>query len=160
MTGREEVHRLTQRLDATFARARGAAVGGEPELQSDLAKYLCVLVSGYVERCSAELVSEHSRRTGPRTFERFVDRHARRPQNLNAEKLKQFVGAFDPIWAESLGAYLVDERKAALDSVVALRHAIAHGQPAEVTLVRIQDYWNQVKKVIDKVANLCLPEPK
>ena len=45
MMGRVEVSEMKQRLDATFDRARGVAP--DSELQADLAKYLCVLVSGY-----------------------------------------------------------------------------------------------------------------
>jgi hypothetical protein len=60
MNGRAEVWRLKQRLDATFERA--GRVGSDLELQSDFARYLCVLVSGYMEKAVVELVLEHSRR--------------------------------------------------------------------------------------------------
>ena len=79
MTGRAEVTRLKQRLDATFQRV--ADIGSDLELQSDFAKYLCVLVSGYLESVVAELVLEHARRSGSPSLQRFVERNTRRFTN-------------------------------------------------------------------------------
>lgn len=59
MTGRAEVGRLRQVLEDTFKRAE--KVGGDTELQSDFARYLCVLVSGFLEKAVAELILEHAR---------------------------------------------------------------------------------------------------
>jgi hypothetical protein len=60
MNGRAEVERLRQHLDATFKRI--GSVDSDLELLSDFARYLCVLVSGYIERAVAELLLEHARR--------------------------------------------------------------------------------------------------
>jgi len=54
MTGRAAVLSDQQRLDAIFARAR--TLQHDPELLSDFARYLCILVSGYLEKSLAELV--------------------------------------------------------------------------------------------------------
>ena len=58
MTGRAEVRRLTQQLDAAFDRAKDLT-DKDLEVQADMAKYLCILVSGYVERCTAEFCLEN-----------------------------------------------------------------------------------------------------
>ena len=50
MTGRAEVSEIKRRLDATFDRAEDVA--SDSELQADLARYLCMLVSGYAEPSS------------------------------------------------------------------------------------------------------------
>jgi len=58
-SGIQEVWKLKQRLDATFERIDeidSVAI----EVQSDFAKYLCVLVSGFLERSIVELVQEHA----------------------------------------------------------------------------------------------------
>jgi len=155
MTGRAEVARLEQRLDITFRRCGG--VGADLELQSDLARYLCVLVSGYLEKAVAELVLEHARRTGAPTLQRFVDQRTKHFTNANSTKLEDLLGSFDPDWRKELEAFVVDDLKDAVDSVVDLRNKIAHGESVGVTFQRIADYYLRVQKVVNHIANLCAP---
>lgn len=155
MNGRAEVARLKQRLDATFQRIEG--VDSDLELRSDFARYLCVLVSGYLERAVAELVLEHARRSGGPSLQRFVETKTRRFANANSERLQNLLGSFDADWRQTLGFFLVDELKDAVDSVVALRNTIAHGGSVGVTYQRISDYYMRVQKVVDQVADLCAP---
>jgi hypothetical protein len=68
MTGQAEVKRLKQHLDATFQRIKGLPAGVDMEIQSDFARYLCVLVSGYLEKSVAELVLQHARNNGSVTL--------------------------------------------------------------------------------------------
>ena len=155
MTGKAEVDRLKQVLDATFQRA--TKVGTDPELQSDLAQYLCVLVSGFFEKAISELLLEHARRHGGPSVQRFIESRTRRLTNINSQRLEDLLGTFDSDWRRNLGLYLVDEKRAAVDSILNLRNSIAHGQSAGVTYVCVKGYYQQVKLVIDRVADLCAP---
>ncbi len=155
MTGRAEVTRLKQRLDATFQRVKGAA--SDLELQADFARYLCVLVSGYLEKAVAELVLEHARRTGGPTLQRFVELRTSRFANANSQRLQELLGSFDPDWQSSMNAFLADELKDAVDSLVDLRNSIAHGESVGVTYQRISEYYGRVQKVIDRIADMCAP---
>ena len=155
MTGRAEVARLRQRLDATFERVKG--VGHDSELQSDFAKYLCVLVSGYIEKALVELVLEHARNKGAPTLQRFVEQRTKRIKNPKASGVQELLGSFDPRWQQELGRFLVDERKDAVDSIVSLRNTIAHGGSVALTYSQIRQYYRQAQIVIDRVAELCVP---
>ncbi len=155
MTGRAEVTRLKQRLDATFQRVAG--IGSDVELQSDFARYLCVLVSGYLESAVAELVLEHARRSGSPSLQRFVERNTRRFTNANTERLQNLLGSFDPDWRQTLESFLVDELKDAVNSIVDLRNSIAHGGSVGLTYQRIADYYARVQRVVDRIADLCAP---
>ena len=155
MTGRAEVHRLRQILDATFERV--THVGTDAELQSDFARYLCILVSGYFEKAIAELLLEHGRRNASPRVLRFLEYRARTLVNINAQRLQDLFGTFDPDWRQDLEQFLVDEKKDALDSVVNLRNKIAHGQSVGVTYMRIRGYYQQIQAVIEHVAELCVP---
>lgn len=155
MNGRQEVARLRSKLDATFKRA--SLIGPDPELLSDFAKYLCVLVCGYVEQAVVELLMEHSRRNGAPTLQRFVEARTSRLTNLNCEILRQVLGNFDPAWGDDIAKLLVDDTKDALNSVVSLRNNIAHGESVGLTYQRIVDYYGRIKPVIERVADLCVP---
>lgn len=153
MTGRQEVRRLEQRLDATFGRLKGT--GADPEVISDFSRYLCVLVSGYLEKALYELVVDHARRVGAPSLVRFIDQRTRKFTNAKSAKIFELIGDFDPDWRRSLEGVLIDDLRDAVDSVVNLRNKIAHGESVGVTYVQIQDYYTRVQKVVGLVADVC-----
>lgn len=157
MNGPARVARLRQRLDATFVRV--SSVNDDPEVQSDFAKYLCVLVSGFLEYAVRELVQEHARQQSSPSVQRFVEASTHRFTNANTEKLRQLLGKFDSDWGASIESFLVDERKEAVDSVVALRNNIAHGRSVGVTYIRIKEYYEIIQKVVEEIEHLCVPIP-
>lgn len=156
MTGRAEVGRQRQKLDATFKRA--ASIGGDAELLSDFARYLCVLVSGFLEQAVIELVLEHVRTHSDSSIQRHVERRLRRFTTAKAQRIIELLGSFDSDWRINLESYLIDERKDAVNSVVDLRKTISHGRSTTVTMVRVRDYYIQVKDVVEHIADLCIPK--
>src|ERR1019366_2602885 len=102
MTGRAEVRRRETRLDATFQRVKSLGPNVDLEVQSDFARYLCVLVAGYLEKAVAELVLEHARRCGGPTLQRYVETSTKRFTNAKSEKLKTLLGGFDSYWRNRL----------------------------------------------------------
>ena len=140
-------HSAEARLDAAFARVR-AIPFEDVELKSDCSRYLCVLVCGFVETSTCALVLGYvSDVSHPRVVS-LVERKLYRRMSLNSERLIKLVGDMDSDWGRELRNFLTDERKAALDSVVALRHKIAHGESVGVSFVRICEYYEYVKEVV------------
>ena len=154
MIGRVKVASMTQQLDACFARTNSIPEDGQ--LRSDFAKYLCVLVSGYIERAVVALVNEYARSQSTPSVTRYVERNAR-VSNPKVEKIKQLLGMFSSEWYEDIEIYVIDERKDAVDSIVDLKNSIAHGDSVGVTINRVRDYYAQVKLVIEYIADLCAP---
>lgn len=155
MTGRAEVSRLEQRLEAVFERAGAATM--DLELQSDMARYLCVLISGYLEQAIIELLLEHTRQRAQPSVLKHVEQRLRRFANAKAQKIFDLVGGFDNDWRVDLESFVVDERRDAVDSVVDLKNTIAHGQSVNVTLSRARRYYEQAKEVIARIAYLSVP---
>jgi RiboL-PSP-HEPN len=155
MNGRAQVSASRQKLDATFARIKSAQP--EPELLSDFARYLCVLVSGFIENSVAELLLEHTRRNSKATVEKYVAWSLERLTNLNCEKISQQLGRFNSDWQTSFKQFATEEIKTAIDSVSATRNSIAHGDLVSITYHRISDYYMRIKPAIEHIANLCVP---
>lgn len=86
-----------------------------------------------------------------------MDQNVRRLSNLNAQRLIEVVGAFDAEWRDELETFVVNEYKAALDGIVALRNQVAHGIHVEVTLPRVSEYYARIKQIIDRLADLLTP---
>ena len=154
MTGKVEVDSQKKRLDATFKRA--AALREDPELSSDLAKYLCVLVSGFLEQSVIELLLDHVRIHARPSVQRYAEPRLRQFTTAKTSRIIQLFGNFDPDWAVDLESFLVDQRKDAVDSVVANRHNIAHGRSVGLTMARVKSYYDRVKEVVDHLAELCV----
>ena len=157
MTGRAEVARLRQRLDATFKRAGDLPPDSDSELLSDFARYLCVLVSGFLEQATIELLLEHVRNQASPSIQLHVERRLRQFTNANAQRLLELLGSFEADWRREMEAYLVDEYKDAVDGIVDLKNTISHGRFVGVTIARATDYYGRVTDVVDRIADLCLP---
>lgn len=152
------VSQLRQRLNATFARASQINDG---QLQSDLAKHLCVLVCGYLERAVVALTVEHVRQRSVPSVQRFVEARLERSQNFKPQKLADLLGQFEPDWRTRLDAFLAkEERRSALDSVYANRHQIAHGESVGVTLTQVKAWDNRIEEIVVFLGSLLVPPSK
>lgn len=154
MTAKAEVHRLRSRLDNTFARVDRINVD-QLELRADFARYLCVLVSGYVETAVAEALLDHCRSSSAPSVQRYVEVRLRRFTNPKASKVSDLLGGFSLSWKQEFDGFVIDEKRAALDSIVNLRNQIAHGGSVGVSFVQISQYYESCNSVVDYVLELC-----
>ncbi len=155
MSGRREVHRLRTRLDAAFGRAPDAS--SDPEFQSDFAKYLCVLVSGYFESALCALLLAYAQRKSSPDVASFVERQLGPWTNPKVEKVIDLFGAFSQDWRDDLAAFLVDHRKDSINSLVALRHKIAHGESVGTSISQVRLHYRVINEVVDHVMDLIEP---
>ena len=155
MTGRAEVSRLKRRLDATFGRMPPPSV--EIELQSDFARYLCILVSGFFETAIVALVLDFAQRRSSPEVAAFVERELEHWTNPNTDKICVLLGSFNPEWRKQSELFLVDERKESVNSLVALRHKIAHGESVGTSLSQIKAYYATILKVVEFIGDLLEP---
>jgi hypothetical protein len=150
LTGRHEVARRKQRLQATFDEISGAEL--TPELISHYSRYLAVRVCGHAEQSIMELVQEYARKHSDERIQRHIGKQFKKFQNVTQERLKQLVESFDREWWNEILLARVDEL-AAFDSVTAVRNLIAHGDDAGITLSRVAEYFRQVSVVLDDLSN-------
>lgn len=136
------VHRQQQRLDSLLALA-ATLTPGDP-LQAHVTQLLCVRIFGFIERSVGEIYREFALVRQPE-FARFASRRLDRNSNPNAENLCQLAGDFNPTWETDLRDFLADNgRKDAIDSIVANRHQIAHGEHVGVGLAQLQGWYAKV----------------
>lgn len=132
-----------------------AASVSDPQIQADMARYLCVLVSGFIEQAARHIYREYAVKRSHPNVGRMVERHLEGFTNANATKLCQLAGSFNASWAEELKEYLEGQRKDAVDSVIANRHNVAHGRDVGLTYVRMRAYYDQVKDVVAYLEAQC-----
>jgi len=147
-----EIVRYQQRLDDLFEKVKDIS---DIELQSHWARYLCILVSGYLETSVREIYSEYSRKRANINVANYVSSRLERFQSPKMEPILQLTRAFNPQWAEQLKIETEGELKDSVDSIVADRHNIAHGRDSGITYSRIHDYYRNAVKVIELIEKQC-----
>lgn len=155
MTGRTEIARLKQRLDSTFARAPTSAAPAES--QADFARYLCVLVSGFLENAIIALLEDLAVKRSAPEVASFVANELAYWTNPTTQKISTLLNSFNPSWRTAVDTFLVDEKKEHINSLVALRHKVAHGESVGTSLAQIKEYYATTLRVVNFIADLIDP---
>lgn len=137
-----------KRIDAVFELAEGIDLTNL-ELRSHMARYLCVLVSGFVERSVSHIIDDYARRRSAPEVYRFVSLQLKSFQNASTNKILKMITNFDDSWAKQFAKDIEGEIKDSVDSVVATRHQIAHGGNTGITLARMKDYYKGARDLVD-----------
>jgi RiboL-PSP-HEPN len=148
-----EIVRYQQRLDYLFKQT--TLFPDNIELQSHWARYLCILVSGYLEISVRVIYTKYARTKSVSYVANFVDDQLRNFQNPKMEKILELTRSFSPQWESELRIATEGEIKDAVDSIVANRHQIAHGENVGITYARIQKYYQNAVKVIEMLDKQC-----
>jgi hypothetical protein len=155
LQGRAAVSRLQQVLDGGFTRA--SQVPPESlELASDFARYLTVLVAGFLERSIEELAMQCARKQSSERIQNYVGRQLDGLMNLKRERLLQLVGSFSKTWRDELEQNCVDDL-IAVDSLYNNRNRIAHGDPVGVTIHTVREHYQAVSRIIRRVEAMFDP---
>jgi len=150
-----ELTRQLQKLRA-LAKKAGDSSLSDLELQAHWAKYLCVLVAGFLENSLVEIFSEFVSAASSPAVARFATSRLENIQNPKAQRFVEVSGAFDESWGPELEAFLADNgRKDAIDSIMSNRHLIAHGSSSGITLARVNQYLDKCVEVVDFIETQC-----
>ena len=125
----------------------------DPEALADYAKYLCVLVAGFLERAIEQILHSHAEAQSSPSVSRYVGRTLR-SGNLQTERLLQLVEHFDASWRASLESFLTDEHRAAIGSIYGNRNQIAHGDDVGLSYQQVATYYSRVKEVVRHLEEL------
>jgi hypothetical protein len=142
------LHEITARLDRVFEASDEV---DDDEIRSHLARYLCVLTSGYLEESVKILIRNYVATKAAPFVMNHVNSTTNNITNLNSEKIGQFLNSFSNSWKDEFDKCLSDEEKDAIDSVVANRHLIAHGRNVGVSYVSIKEWHKDIKSAIEKI---------
>lgn len=122
----------------------------DEELKSYLVKLLCVRTAGLLEVFLKTRISEYSKNKVPKEISRFLNSKFKDITNLKSSKFEEVLTSFSVEWGEKFKDYLDnhEQEKNSLDSVIAQRHNIAHGQSSNIGSVSMVQYYNDVKSIV------------
>lgn len=145
--------RYKRRLDSLFQKTR--VLSGDLELQSQWARYLCVLVAGFLETAISAIYTDYARNSAGPNVARFVATTLARFTNPNMEKIVQLARSFNKRWADALETQAEGEIKNAVDSICNNRNLIAHGRDTGISFARIHGYYQQATRLVEMIEKQC-----
>lgn len=162
MTGRSRSrghHQYKSRINHLFKFYEDS----EPEHQTHNAKYLAVLISGYLEQAVKELLLRYvSQGTRPQ-ISRYIEETWPISRNMSTSNIEEILGYFNEAWSEQFLFWLSEEqnRKSHINSIVRWRNGIAHGQEwntTGVTLVSVSNAFSTISDLVSFIENILQPQ--
>jgi hypothetical protein len=150
-----ELSRQLQRLTRLLKEAPDATKDAL-ELHAHWGRYLCVLAAGFLENAIEEVYSEFVYRTGSKPLANFISTTLARIQNPNSTRFVETAKSFRVEWGRDLELFLSESgRKEAIDGIMNMRHQIAHGRDAGITIATVADYLKKSVEVIEFIETQC-----
>lgn len=130
-----------------------------PESQAHNAKYLAVLVSGYLEQAIKELLLHYASQGTRSQISRYIEETWPTSRNMSADNIRKILNQFNTGWSQELSVWLEegDNRKNDINSIVRWRNSIAHGQESNttgVTLVSVRTAFSTIKDLVSFVEEM------
>jgi hypothetical protein len=147
-----DVFRGQQRIDHVFKQVDQIS---DPELRAHFARYLCVLVAGFLETSVRRFYSRYARNSASPAVANYVESQLKWFQNPTMGKICEMARAFDPGWETQLRTQTEGELKDAVESIMANRHNIAHGESSGISYATIKNYYERSIKVLDMIEQQC-----
>jgi len=148
-----EVVRYKTRLDSLFKKVE--TLSDDLELQSHWAKYLCVLVSGYLETSVRAIYGQYTQDKAAPNVANYVTRRLDGFQNPNMTKIINLTNSFNKEWGASLGKQTEGQLKDAINSIYDNRNRIAHGRDSGITYARINHWYQDAIEVVELIEKQC-----
>lgn len=146
---RYQLELLRRGIEELYLRADPRSVN-DPELAADLAQYLCLRVSGYLERATGLILKDYCTKNSWAGAQQFANSWLDRIPNLSADALTKLVSRFDQQWSKELVEFLeIEERKGSLNALNGIRNGVAHGQQQGLSRERAWAYFELVEAIVD-----------
>lgn len=149
MTVNSELVSFEARINNVLKRATEAGI--DEELRSSLARYACVLTSGYLEESVRIIVGTWCRDKSHPHIHTYVGRQLDWFLNPKLGKILEILSHFSLAWNESFADLLTDEEKDAINSVVNNRNQIAHGRNVGISPEPMKRYFKSCKSAMHKL---------
>ncbi len=149
-------------IDSRLKRAKSAIdaisqASPDPYISTLLYRYICVLLSGNIERCIHLILSEYAKRHSDARMQKYISSRFERGTNYQAQRIIETLSGFDPAWGKEFDDFCkLKERKDRLDSIYRLRITIAHGNDVDVRPETARQYYEVHAEVIRFIASLVL----
>ncbi|MCP1232034.1 MAE_28990/MAE_18760 family HEPN-like nuclease [Acetobacter indonesiensis] len=131
----------------------------DPEEQADWAKYLSVLISGYIEQSLKEILLEFVSRHETSRLEKYISDTWPDSRNMRISNIESILKCFDSGWSIEFSSWINSKEnyKSEINSLISSRNDIAHGKEANTTNVTLRSMRSRLRislEIIEKIENI------
>ena len=140
-------------LDALFITIK--SFKGEDEISAQLARYLCVLVAGFLETSTREILLDYAIAESNLHVSNFVSKKMERLKSPNMDNILELAGSFNKDWSKAIKEDAKGDLTVNINLLVTIRNKIAHGEDSDITFLSVSQYYDQVIEVIKILESHC-----
>ena len=123
-----------------------------------LAKYLVVFISGVYEEAIETIMNGKVEELKSKRINKYIASTIHYNfQNPDINKIVKLLNAFDDEWGRRI-KQMPDVNKAALGNIVTRKNDIAHGNSFDVTLRAVIKWYEDSRKIIEKIDEIVFKE--
>ena len=151
-----ELTRQLRRLEGLIERTSSAT--NDIELQGHWGRYLCIVAAGFVENGLQTIYSEFASNAASPQVAHFVTKRLEQVTNPKAYRFTEVAATFSSTWEADLRAFLDrdgEERRNAIDSIMANRNRLAHGGSVGITVASVRTYLARCVEVLSFIEKQC-----
>jgi len=125
------------------------------ELIAEFTKYLCVLISGHLEKSIYIILLTYIDQRTNQQVTKFINNKLKKFTNASIGKIEDLLESFNNDWKSELQLYPeYFEMKGNINSLVKDRHAVAHGQTLSLGISKLSNYYKYTKKIIIEIERI------
>lgn len=147
--GVRQVRVLKQELDTYYGEYRAALTVVELNFQSELHKFTCIRLAGFLEQLFFVSIQHYVRATSSPNSGAFALSKWKSAPNLNPKALEALVGRFgSEVWTSSLDELIeTGNFRGSLGALLKVRNDSAHGKSYTSGVSSVSSY----KELVDKI---------
>lgn len=143
---KHKIQSQIKNLDSLFDFAKEQV---DDEVKAHLARYLCIRTSGLMESSIKLIVKGYVDKKCPIQIQNYVNSNVGRLNNVESDKIGNLLCMFCPEWKEDFEVFISGQKESSLNSVVGIRHTLAHNfNNPGITIRQLQSYWDDIKTII------------
>ncbi len=157
----QELKQRKKRIDNLLE--LGTQFSEDTELLSHWSRYLCILISGFLEISIKKIYSEYTKRHSYQLgVSNYVSSKLDRSRNPTVENICELANSFYPKWHAELDQLFSTKSdvKDAVTSIVSNRNKIAHGESVSLSFRALGEYYPRVVELIEFVERQALNNPQ
>lgn len=153
--------REPDQLKAVFDRADRIASSTESwmdEVLADYARYLCILVMGFLERSVERVFQDYVDSLKDPKVSSYVGKKFQYERFMQVSDIRKIAGEFDENWKNRLNSEMTEEHRTAIGNLHSHRRNIAHGRDSDLTYRQLCEAYDLIKETIGFLEAIIRPE--
>jgi len=150
--------RNSQRLEAEFISASNEFQKTPNSLSQDnlrrLSQLMTIWACAYLEATCKEVLRAYAKKHANPQVQKYIITGLNRFRNPKMETILQLVGSFDKTFRLQLEDFSSGRIKNSIDSIVAQRNCIAHGEPTYPNIEVICEQFDDARRLSEKLESL------